>query len=142
MKKVLFVCVHNSGRSQMAEAFFNYYASGKARAISAGTQPASHVDRTVVEAMKELGIDISSNRSKLLTSEMMEGIDKAITMGCGVEGVCPATFVHSEDWHLEDPEGKPIEKVREVRDEIEAKVKTLIQEVIGKRGEHVATAIR
>jgi arsenate reductase (thioredoxin) len=142
MKKVLFVCVHNSGRSQMAEAFFNHYASGKATAISAGIQPASHVDRTVVEAMKELGIDISSNRSKLLTPEMMEGVDRAITMGCGVEGVCPATFVPGEDWHLEDPEGKPIEKVREIRDEIEAKVKTLIQEILGKRGENVATAIR
>ncbi len=92
--------------------------------------------------MKELGIDISSNRSKLLTPEMMEGVDKAVTMGCGVEGVCPATFVPSEDWHLEDPEGKPIEKVREIRDEIEAKVKTLIQEILGKRGENVATAIR
>jgi protein-tyrosine-phosphatase len=141
MKKVLFVCVHNSGRSQMAEAFFNYYTSGKATAISAGIQPASHVDHTVVEAMKELGIDISSNRSKLLTPEMMEGVDKAVTMGCGVEGVCPATFVPSEDWQLEDPEGKPIEKVREIRDETEARVKILIQEILGKRGEHVATAI-
>lgn len=112
MKKVLFVCVHNSGRSQMAEAFFNYYASGKATATSAGTQPASHVDRTVVATMKEIGIDISSNRSKLLTPEMLLGVDKAITVGCGVEGLCPATFVPSEDWHLEDPEGKPIEKVR------------------------------
>jgi protein-tyrosine-phosphatase len=142
MKKVLFVCVHNAGRSQIAEAFFNYYASGKATAISAGTQPASHVDRTVMEAMKELGIDISSNRSKLLTPEMIEDVDKIVTLGCGVEGVCPATFVPSEDWHLEDPEGKPIEKVREIRDEIEAKVKTLIQEILGKRGENVATAIR
>ena len=142
MKKVLFICVHNSGRSQMAEAFFNYFASGKATAMSAGTQPSSHVDRTVVAAMKELGIDISSNRAKLLTPEMMEGVDKAVTMGCGVEGVCPATFVPSEDWHLEDPEGEPIEKVREIRDEIEAKVKTLIQEILGKRGGNVATAIR
>jgi protein-tyrosine-phosphatase len=142
MKKVLFACVHNSGRSQMAEAFFNHYAFGKAVAKSAGIQPASHVDRTVVEAMKELGIDISSNRSKLLTREMMEGVDKTVTMGCGLEGVCPATFVTSKDWHLEDPEGKPIEEVREIRDEIEVKVKTLIQEILGKRGEHVATAIR
>jgi protein-tyrosine-phosphatase len=142
MKKVLFVCVHNSGRSQMAEAFFNHYAFGKAKASSAGTAPAIHVDRTVVAAMKELGIDISSNRPKMLTPEMMEGVDKAITMGCGVEGVCPATFVPSEDWHLEDPEGKPIEKVREIRDEIEVKVKTLIQQIPGKRGENVATAVR
>jgi protein-tyrosine-phosphatase len=142
MKKVLFVCVHNSGRSQMAEAFFNYYASGKATAISAGTAPAIHVDRTVVAAVKELGIDISSNRPKMLTPEMMEGVDRAITVGCGMEGVCPATFVPTEDWHLEDPEGKSIEKVREIRDEIEAKVKTLIQEILGKRGGNVATAIR
>src|SRR4030042_1785892 len=141
MKKVLFVCVQNLGRSQRAEAFFNYYASGKATARSTGIQPASHVDHTVVEAMKELGIDISSNRSKLLTPEMMEGVDKAVTMGCGVEGVCPATFVPSEDWQLEDPEGKPMEKVREIRDEIEARVKILIQEILGKRGEHVGTAI-
>jgi arsenate reductase len=141
MKKVLFVCIHNSGRSQMAEAFFNRYASGKAKATSAGTAPAIHVDRTVVAVMKELGIDISSNRPKMLTPEMMEGVDKAVTMGCGVEGVCPVTFVPSEDWHLEDPEGKSIEKVREIRDEIEAKVKKLIQEILGKRGENVATAI-
>jgi arsenate reductase len=142
MKKVLFVCIHNSGRSQMAEAFFNRFASGKATAISAGIQPAIHIDRTVVAAMKELGIDISSNLPKMLTPEMMEGVDKVITMGCGVEGVCPATFVPSEDWHLEDPEGRSIEEVREIRDEIEAKVKTLIQEILGKRGKNVATAIR
>jgi arsenate reductase len=141
MKMVLFICVHNSGRSQMAEAFFNRYAKGKAMAISAGTQPASHVDRTVMEAMKEVGVDISANRSKLLTLEMMESVDKAVTMGCGVEDVCPATFIPSEDWHLEDPEGKPIEKVRRIRNEIDAKVKKLIREILGKRGENVAAAI-
>lgn len=130
MKKFLFVCVHNSGRSQMAEAFFNHYAAGKAEAISAGTQPASHVDQTVVKAMKEIGIDISSKHAKALTSEMLDSADRVITMGCSSEGICPATFAPTEDWQLEDPEGQPIEKVREIRDEIEAKVKKLIKEIV------------
>lgn len=123
---MLFVCVHNSGRSQMAEAFFNHYAAGQAKAFSAGTRPASHVDQTVVKAMRERGIDISSKRPKALTSEMLDGADRIITMGCGVEGVCPATFAPTEDWQLDDPEGQPIDKVREIRDEIENKVKKLI----------------
>ncbi len=130
MKKILFVCVHNSGRSQIAEAFFNNYADGKAEAVSAGTQPASHIDQAVVKAMREIGIDISSKRAKALTSEMLESADKVITMGCGVEGVCPASFALTEDWQLEDPEGKPIEKVREIRDEIAVKVKRLIKEIV------------
>ena len=128
MKSILFVCVHNSGRSQMAEAFFNNYAKSKAQAFSAGTQPASHTDRTVLQAMKEMGIDISAQRPKMLTLKMMGDADKVITMGCGVEGVCPATFIPTEDWQLEDPEGKPIERVRAIRDEIETKVKKLIEE--------------
>jgi arsenate reductase len=130
MKKILFVCVHNSGRSQMAEAFFNNYAKGKAQAFSGGTQPASHTDSTVLQAMKEIGIDISSQRPKMLTLEMVESADKVVTMGCGVEGVCPATFVPTEDWQLEDPEGKPIEKVRAIRDEIAAKVKKLLEDAV------------
>jgi arsenate reductase len=129
MKRILFVCVHNSGRSQMAEAFFNNYAGGKAQAFSAGTQPASHTDRTVLQAMKEIGVDISSQRPKMLTLKMLEDADKVVTMGCGVEGVCPATFVPTEDWQLEDPEGKPIERVRAIRDEVAAKVKRLIEEL-------------
>lgn len=114
--------------SEMAEAFFEHYAAGKARAFSAGTRPASHIDQTVVKAMREIGIDISSKRPKALTLEMLDGADRVITMGCSVEGVCPAAMVPTEDWQLEDPEGKPIEKVREIRDEIEAKVKELIRE--------------
>jgi protein-tyrosine-phosphatase len=129
IKKVLFVCVHNSGRSQMAEALFNHYAAGRARASSAGTRPASHTDRNVVQAMKEIGIDFSAHRPKMLTAEMIEGADRVVTMGCGVEGVCPAAFVPTEDWELEDPEGKPIEKVREIRDEVEARVKRLVEEI-------------
>jgi arsenate reductase len=129
MKKILFVCVHNAGRSQIAEAFFNHYAKGKAQAFSAGTHYASRIDPIVVEAMAERGIDISNKRPKMLTLEMLGVADKVISMGCGVEGVCPATFVPTEDWQLEDPEGKPIEQVRAIRDEIEAKVKTLIEEI-------------
>ena len=128
MKKILFVCVHNAGRSQMAEAFFNYYAKGKAQAFSAGTHYASRIDPTVVEAMAERGIDISNKRPKMLTLEMLGVADKVISMGCGVEGVCPATFVPTEDWQLEDPEGKPIEQVRAIRDEIGIKVKKLIED--------------
>jgi arsenate reductase len=129
MKKILFVCVHNAGRSQMAEAFFNHYAKGKAQAFSAGTHYASLIDPIVVKAMAERGIDISNKRPKMLTLEMLGVADKVITMGCGAEGVCPATFVPTEDWQLEDPEGKPIEQVRATRDEIEAKVKQLIEEI-------------
>ena len=129
MKKILFVCVHNAGRSQMAESFFNHYAKGKAQAFSAGTHYASRIDPIVVEAMAERGIDISNKRPKMLTLEMLGVADKVISMGCGMEGVCPATFVPTEDWQLEDPEGKPIEQVRAIRDEIEAKVKTLIEEI-------------
>ncbi len=126
----------------MAEAFYNHYAAGKAEALSAGTQPASHVDQTAVKAMREIGIDISSKRPKALTAEILDSADRVISMGCGVEGVCPAAFVPSEDWQLEDPEGKPVEKVREIRDEIEAKVKNLIRENIAKTEvKNVETAI-
>ena len=130
MKTVLFICVHNAGRSQMAEAFFNEMAKGKAKAISAGSQPADKVNPTVVAVMKEEEIDISQNKPKLLTLEMMEGIDKAFTMGC--ENTCPLTTVETEDWALEDPEGKPIEKVREIRDVIKGRVANLVKEMTRK----------
>ena len=129
MKKVLFVCVHNSGRSQMAEAFFNQLAKGEAVATSAGTRPAAHVDRNVADAMCEVGIDIRQQRPKPLTFEMVESADRVITMGCGVDEVCPASFIPTEDWELSDPEGKPIEEVREVRDGIKARVEKLIAEM-------------
>lgn len=125
MKKVLFVCVHNSGRSQMAEAFFNRFAGGKARALSAGTDPAPAVDPTVLRVMREAGIDLSGKVPQGLTPEMIEEADRVITMGCGVEGVCPATFTETEDWGLLDPKGQPIEKVREIRDEIRRRVMDL-----------------
>jgi len=129
MKNVLFVCVGNAGRSQMAEAFFNHLAQGKARATSSGTNPASAVSPTVIQAMNEVGIDISSNRPKKLTVEMLDKADKVITMGCGAENVCPATFVETEDWELEDPKGQSIEKIREIRDQIKTRVEKLIKEM-------------
>jgi arsenate reductase len=131
MKTIVFVCVHNSGRSQMAEAFFNDLAKGRARAISAGTQPSDQVNPVVVEAMREVGIDISSNKPKALTPDMVEKAHRMITMGCGTEaqGVCPASFIETEDWELEDPKGKPIEEVRKIRNEIKKRVENLITQV-------------
>jgi arsenate reductase len=113
----------------MAEAFFNHLAKGKAVAISAGTQPAAHTDSNVVKAMREAGIDISNQRPKMLTFEMLQDAERVITMGCSVEEACPATLVPTEDWELEDPEGKPIEEVRQIRDKIKAKVEELIREI-------------
>ena len=127
MIKVLFVCVHNSGRSQMAEAFFNHLAKGKAIALSAGTIPAETVDINVVEVMKEKGIDISDKVPKMLTMEMLKNADKVISMGCGVEEVCPATFVETEDWELEDPKGKSLDNVRNIRDMILERVVELLK---------------
>jgi len=129
MKRVLFICTHNAGRSQMAEAFLRHLARGAVEAESAGTTPSERVNPVVVEAMKEKGIDISRNRPKLLTLEMAERADRVVTMGCSVEKMCPAAFVPSEDWSLEDPQGKPIEEVRQIRDEIERRVKRLLAEL-------------
>ena len=127
MRTVLFVCVGNSGRSQMAEAFFNELARGGAKAVSAGTNPAQSVAPDVVQAMKEVGIDISNNRPKPLTEEMLAQADRMVTMGCGAEGVCPVSLVPTEDWALEDPKGKSLDKVREIRDEIRLKVAKMLE---------------
>jgi protein-tyrosine-phosphatase len=130
MKKVLFVCVENAGRSQMAEAFANHCGKGKLVASSAGIMLADRVNPHVVEAMREKDIDISMNKPKLLTPAMADGADKIITMGCSVEKICPAPLLKNViDWELEDPKGKPLEKVREIRDEIEKKVLKLIAEL-------------
>jgi arsenate reductase len=129
MKKVVFVCVHNSGRSQMAEAFLNHLAQDKAIAISAGVTPAARVNLKVIAVMREAGIDISHQKPKLLSYEMLQGAERVITMGCGVEEACPATRVPTEDWELEDPEGKPIAQIRQIRDQIRARVEELIGEL-------------
>lgn len=126
MKRVLFVCVRNSGRSQMAAAFAERLGKGRVEAESAGTMPSEDVDPVVAEAMAELGIDISRNRPKMLTQEMVDWAHLVVRMGCSIEEVCPAVFVPSEDWGLEDPAGKPIEEVRRIRDEVEAKVRELL----------------
>ena len=124
----MFVCVHNSGWSQIAEAFFNQLAKGKAVAISAGTQPSAQINSTVVTAMREVGIEIGEQKPKLLTSGMLESADRVITMGCNTSEVCPASFVPTDDWELDDPEGKPIEEVRQIRD----KIKTGVEELVGR----------
>jgi len=132
LKKILFVCVENAGRSQMAEAFANHYGKGKLVASSAGVMLADRVNPVVVEVMKDKGIDISMNKPKLLTTKMAEESDQIITMGCSVEKFCPAPLLKNViDWALEDPKGKPIEKVRQIRDEIEKRVLKLISEPQG-----------
>ena len=128
MKTVLFICIHNAGRSLMAEAFFNHLAGGKARAVSAGSEPADKVNPAAAQAMNEVGLDISRNEPKKLTPEMMEGVDLAVTMGCG--DVCPVTTVRTVDWKLEDPKDKPIEIVRKIRDDIKARVAGLLKEIV------------
>jgi protein-tyrosine-phosphatase len=128
--KILFVCVHNSGRSQMAEAFFNRVGNSVGKAQSAGTQPAEHVDDNVILVMQEAGIDISRQLPKLLTPRLLEWADRVITMGCGVEQACPVTFIETEDWAIEDPKDKSIEKIREIRDEIQERVMRLLKEII------------
>ena len=127
MKRVLFVCVENAGRSQMAEAFANKHGKGEFIVSSAGNKPADRVNSIVVAAMKEKGIDISMNKPKLLTYQMAQEADVIITMGCNELGICPGPFFKPTiEWKLEDPKGKPIEKVREIRDEIEQLTKKLV----------------
>jgi arsenate reductase len=133
---VLFVCVHNSGRSQMAEAFFNYLAKvsrNTAVAYSAGTQPGVRVNPTVVLAMAELAMDLSQKQPALLTQDMLDSSQRVITMGCNVEESCPANMVVTEDWALEDPKDKPLEKVIEIRDEVKRRVEELI-DAMGQQG--------
>ncbi len=111
----------------MAEAFAKRYGENKFSVSSAGNKPAEKVNPTVVEVMKEKGIDLSSNIPKLITAKMAKEVDLIVTMGCNDQGICPGPFFKPTiDWTLEDPKGKPIEKVREIRDEIERKVKQLI----------------
>ncbi len=129
MKRILFVCVENAGRSQMAEAFANKYGKEEFIVSSAGNKPADKVNPVVVEAMKEEGIDISMNKPKLLTIQMAQDADLIVTMGCNDQGICPGPFFRpTVDWKLEDPKGKPIEKVREIRDDIERRVRKLLTE--------------
>jgi arsenate reductase len=126
MKTVIFACVHNAGRSQMAAGFFNRLADpARARALSAGTQPAERVHPEVVAAMREVGIDLGSARPALLTAELAADAQLLVTMGCGES--CPVVpGLRRQDWNLPDPKGQPIERVRAIRDEIRTRVERLI----------------
>ena len=128
MKRVLFVCVENACRSQMAEGFLNALAGARAVAQSAGSKPADRVNPLAVEVMKEAGIDISRHKPKMINAEMINEADKAVLMGCGRDA-CPIVPKDLVDWHIEDPVGKGIEKSREVRDLIEGKVEELLREL-------------
>jgi arsenate reductase len=129
MTTILFACVHNAGRSQMAAALFNKLADpAKARAMSAGTSPGERVHPEVVAAMKEEGIDLSGARPTKLTSELASQAQLLVTMGCGDE--CPfVPGLRTEDWPLDDPKGQPLERVRAIRDEIRARVEALVASV-------------
>ena len=131
MKKptVLFVCVHNAGRSQMAAGFMSHLAQGKIEVLSAGSAPKESINPVAVSAMAEVGIDISNNSPKILTNEAVIESDVVIKMGCG--DACPFyPGKRYEDWVLADPAGEPIEKVREIRDEIKERVENLIAQLI------------
>jgi len=129
LKKILFVCVENAGRSQMAEAFAKKYGEDRFIALSAGNKPSEKVNSVVVQAMQEKGIDISQNKPQLLTFQMAQESDIVVTMGCNDQGICPGPFFKPTlDWQIEDPKGKPIEKVREIRDKIEQRIVRLLEE--------------
>ncbi len=127
MKTVLFVCTENAFRSQIAEAFFNKFAPKGFRAVSAGVVPASTVNLRAVKIMEEAGIDISGQKPRLLTLELVENADVVITMGCGAEA-CP--FIgKAVDWGIENPKDKPMHEIREIRDEIKKRVEKLIKSI-------------
>ena len=126
MNRVIFACRHNAGRSQMAAAFFNQIANPmRAVAVSAGTTPAKRVHPEVADVMRELGFDLTAAMPQLLTAELAAGASLLVTMGCGEE--CPyIPGVEVQDWPLEDPKGKSVERVREIRDEIRRKAQDLV----------------
>jgi arsenate reductase len=123
---VVFACVHNAGRSQMAAAFFNEIADpGRGRALSAGTEPAAVVHPAVVSVMREAGVDISRARPRRLTADLAPRIDWLITMGCGE--LCPVVpGAQREDWPLDDPKGQPLPRVRQIRDDIRRRVDAFV----------------
>jgi arsenate reductase len=127
VKTFLFACVHNAGRSQMSAAYFNLLADpAKARGISAGSEPGVRVHPEVVEVMKEIGVDLSAVKPQIITPAMAAEVTYLVTMGCGP--VCPVIpQVRREDWPLEDPKGKPIERVREIRDDIRRRIADLVE---------------
>jgi arsenate reductase (thioredoxin) len=130
-KTVLFVCVENSARSQMAEGFFRKYAPRGYSTISAGTKPSGEINPLAIQVMKELGVDISKQKSKIITEEMIRNSTVRVNMGCMERESCPTLFIHNVlEWGIEDPKGKSIEKVREIRDNIEQRVRQLATDLI------------
>ena len=126
-RTILFVCVENAGRSQMAEGFFNKYSPEGYRGISAGTKPVSEINPLAIEAMEEIGIDISNQKSREINEDMIRNSYKTVNMGCMDKDACPTLFLANVlDWNLEDPKNKPIEEVREIRDEVGRRVKELV----------------
>ena len=129
-KSVLFVCIENAGRSQMAEGFFQRYAPRGYMTLSAGTKPSGDINPLVIKVMKEVGIDISNQKSKDITEDMMRNSAKIVNMGCMDKSFCPTLFIPNLiDWRIEDPKGKSIEQVREIRDDIEQRVKQLVTDL-------------
>jgi protein-tyrosine-phosphatase len=133
MKYVLFICTHNAGRSQMAQAFFERHAPEDVRAESAGSDPAQQLWPSVVEVMREVGIDLAGRRPRKLTIELQRRADWAVTMGCG--DVCPYVPTVVESWDIPDPAGRPIEEVREIRDIVEEHVQRLVGRLDGIRAD-------
>ncbi|MFD8153129.1 arsenate reductase ArsC [Streptomyces sp. NPDC059720] len=133
LASVLFVCVHNAGRSQMAAGFLHHLAGDRVEVRSAGSVPGDQVNPAAVEAMAEVGVDISGAKPKILTTEAVQASDYVITMGCG--DACPI-FPGKKylDWALEDPAGKGVDAVRPIRDEIKTRIEALIAEIDGRQG--------
>ena len=130
-KTVLFVCVENSGRSQMAEGLFRKYAPQGYAAISAGTKPSGEINPLAIQAMKEYGIDISKQKSKIVTEDMIRNATVRVNMGCMDKESCPTLFIHNLiEWGIEDPKDKPIGKLREIRDDIEQKIRQLAADLV------------
>jgi arsenate reductase len=130
-KIVLFVCVENSGRSQIAEAFFRKYSPKGYSTLSAGTRPSAEVNPFAIQIMREYDIDISKQRPKLITEDMIRNAAIRVNMGCMDKEACPTLFIHNLiEWDIEDPKGKPIEKLREIRDDIEQRVRQLAADLI------------
>lgn len=129
-KYVLFACIENAGRSQMAEGFFRKYAPKGWTAMSGGSSPKSYVNPLAIDVMKEAGVDISNHKAKILSEDQIRGAELKVNMGCMDTTECPTLLLGSYvDWGIEDPKDKPIEKVRKIRDEIEIRVKELVKEL-------------
>ena len=127
-ENILFVCVENAGRSQMAEAFFRKYASDRFNVSSAGTTPSSQLNPIVIQVMKEIGIDMVNQQPKMLSNSMIENSSKTVNMGCMDKESCPSLFVKDVlDWNISDPKEKSIDEVREIRDKIKSEVISLIK---------------